>query len=84
MNLAGFFCYAENGYVMIQRPATLLLLDRIPMESFDGNGTDQVRDWLVAYEESPALAQETIDRLMELTLQGNLRWVALPPSLAHM
>jgi hypothetical protein len=58
-------------------PATRALLRGAAKRSFDGNRTDDLRHWMFA--DSDFLSDDTIEALMDLTAEGNLSWVCVPP-----
>jgi hypothetical protein len=62
-------------------PATYRLLQRIPLESFDGNLTDQIANWLLPAPGFVEVTERGFELLWEMTVdEHNLGWVVFPPA----
>lgn len=59
-------------------PGTIRLLQDLPLEKFDGNLSDALTDWFYLNDKFDR-GSKGMARLMRMTLDGNLAWVAFPP-----
>ena len=59
-------------------PGSRKLLRRTPL-TFDGNRNDDNKHWLFPEGDFESLWEENVEALMQVTQDGNIRWVTFPP-----